>query len=211
MPNLLTLTQLRDLVQATIEDVAASTVAKPRLFELPRPDQQIQFELAARLRDGIRERLGNPSWDRLFFDASDPAPGSPMTMMNRPPIYVDTRQLFGAVASGTRSATEPDLAIAVHVLRSSRDRLDVDENGAPTQQAWLPRNLLVEGAILEERVAQLERLSRTLCDGALFVLYSNEARRRTAVDTRDVASWASWQTPLDTLWWTVRHFRAKAR
>jgi hypothetical protein len=69
----------------------------------------------------------------------------------------------------------------------------------------------MDGALLEERVAQFDRFSRANYDATLFVVYSNEARRRTAVDSRDVASWASWQTPLDTLWWTARHFRAKAR
>jgi hypothetical protein len=211
MPNLLTLTQLRDLVQTTIEELAAWCVTKPRLFDLPRPEQQIQFELGARLRETLRERLGNEAWDRLFFDASDPSPAAIASVVSRPPIFIDTRQLFGTVGAATRNAGEPDLALAVHVLRTNRERLELDENGVPTQQAFLPRSLLVESALLEERVMQLERLARVQADGVLFVIYSNEARRRTGVDTRDIASWASWQTPLDTLWWTVRHFRAKAR
>jgi hypothetical protein len=210
MPNLLTLQQLRDVVQASVEELAAWCVAKPRLFELPRPEQQIQFELGARLRETLRARVGNPAWDRLYFDAGDPFPNVPGALA-RPPIFVDTRQLFGIVGTDTRTATGPDLAIAVHVLRSNRQVLELDENGIPTQQAYLPRSLLAEGGVLEERVAQFERLSRALTDGVLLVIYSNEARRRTAVDTRDIASWASWQTPLDTLFWTVRHFRAKAR
>jgi hypothetical protein len=212
MPKLLTLSQLRDTVQSTMEDLAAWCVAKPRLFELPRPELQIQFELGARLRETLRNRVGNPSWDRLYFDAGDPLPNVPSGVA-RAPIFVDTRQLFGVVGTDNRdrTAAEPDLAIAVHVLRSSRPTLELDENGIPTQQTYLPRNLLTEGVVLEERVAHFERLSRALTDGALLVIYSNEARRRTAVDTRDIASWASWQTPLDTLWWTVRHFRAKAR
>jgi hypothetical protein len=211
MPNLLTLPQLRDLVQAAVEDLAAWCVAKPRLFDLPRPEQQIQFELACRLRDSLRTRAANPSWDRLYFDASEPAPHTSGLAASRPPIFVDTRQLFGTVSTGVRSATEPDIGLAVHVLRSSKSSLDLDENGVPLQQAWLPRSLLVEGAALEERVAQFERLSHSACDGVLVVIYANDARRRTAVDARVVASWASWQTPLDTLWWTMRHFRAKAR
>jgi hypothetical protein len=211
MPNLLTLSQLRDVVQSCIEDLAAWCVAKPRLFALPRPEQQIQFELGARLRDTLRTRVGNPTWDRLYFDASDPLASTASGARSRPPIFVDTRQLFGVVGTETRTAAEPDLALAVHVLRTSRQTLELDENGIPTQQAFLPRSLLAEGVILEERVAQLERLSHSLSDGALLVIYSNDAHRRTAVDTRDIVSWASWQTPLDTLWWTVRHFRAKAR
>ena len=211
MPNLLTLSQLRDLVQECIEDVTAWCVAKPRLFELPRPEQQIQFELAYRLREAVRKRSANGSWDRLYFDAADPSAMPVGSSAARPPIFIDTRQLFGAVGSGSRSPTEPDVALAVHVLRSAKQSLELDENGAPTHQAWLPRSLLADGVELDERVAQFERLSRSCCDGALVVIYSNEARRRTAVDTREIASWASWQTPLDTLWWTVRHFRARAR
>ena len=89
--------------------------------------------------------------------------------------------------------------------------LELDDSGVPTGQQWLPRSLLESGALLEERVQQMEHLSHAACDGALLVIYSNEAKRRTPVDTREVASWASWQTPIDTLRWTVRHFRAKAR
>jgi hypothetical protein len=210
MPNILTLAQMRDTVQACVEEVATWCVSKPRLFELPRPEQQIQFELAARIRETFRGRTGNPAWDRLFYDASDPVT-SRASGAARPPIYIDTRQLLGTVASGTRTALEPDVALAVHVLRSSRQNLEIDENGLPAQQAWLPVSLLAEGALLEERVLQLERLSHASCDGSLMVIYSNDARRKTAVDTREVASWASWQTPLDTVWWTVRHFRAKVR
>jgi ATP-dependent Lhr-like helicase len=64
-----------------------------------------------------------------------------------------------------------------------------------------------------EIVSQLQgvELPARAWENGVFVVYSNEARRRTALDTRDIASWASWQTPLDTLWWTIRHFRAKAR
>ena len=211
MPTLLTLTQLRETVQGCIDDIAAFCVAKPRLFELPRPEQQIQFELACRLRDALRERTENPAWDRLWFDASPPASGALATPNVKPPIYVDTRQLFGILGTTPRTPNEPDLGVAVHVLRSSPSTLPFDENGAPSKQRWLPTNLIMEGALLEERVLQFDRLSRANCDATLFVVYSNEARRRTSVDSRDVASWASWQTPLDTLWWTARHFRAKAR
>jgi hypothetical protein len=211
MPTLLTLMQLRDTVQACIEDIAAFCVGKPRLFDLPRPEQQIQFELACRLREALRERTQNPAWDRLWFDASQHAPGTLTGTSVKPPIHADTRQLFGVLGTTPRSPNEPDLGIAVHVLRSSPASLPFDENGAPSKQRWLPSNLVVEGALLEERVAQFDRLSRANCDATLFVVYSNEARRRTPVDSRDVASWASWQTPLDTLWWTARHFRAKAR
>jgi len=211
MPTLLTLVQLRETVQACIEDVAAWCTGKPRLFDMPRPEQQIQFELACRLREALRLRTQNAGWDRLSYDASQPGPGAVAATKMRPPIHVDARQLFGVVGTAARTAGEPDLALAVHVLRSAPATLELDEDGAPAKQRWLPASLLAEGALLEERVAQLDRLSRASCDGTLFVVYSNEARRRTAVDSREIASWASWQTPLDTLWWTARHFRAKAR
>ena len=211
MPTLLTLLELRETVQACIDDIAAWCVGKPRLFDMPHPEQQIQFELACRLRDALRERTSNPTWDRLWFDASEPAPGALAATSVRPPVYVDTRQLFGVLGAAPRTANEPDLGVAVHVLRSSPPTVAFDDNGVPSKQRWLPSNLLMEGALLEERVAQFDRLSRANCDATLFVVYSNEARRRTPVDSRDVASWASWQTPIDTLWWTARHFRAKAR
>lgn len=211
MPTLLTLLALRDAVQACIEDLAAFCVAKPRLFDMPRPEQQIQFELACRLREAFRERTQNPTWDRLWFDGSQPAPGALAAPNERAPIHVDTRQLFGVLGTTPRTANEPDLCFAVHVLRSPPAALTLDEIGVPSKQRWIPSNLLMEGALLEERVAQFDRLSRANCDATLFVVYSNEARRRTPVDSREVASWASWQTPLDTLWWTARHFRAKAR
>jgi hypothetical protein len=177
---------------------------------MPRPDQQIQFELACRLREALRQRTQNPAWDRLSYDAAQAPPGAIATK-TRPPIYVDSRQLFGVTGTAGRTAAEPDLGLAVHVLRTAPASLELDDNGEPLKQRFLPSNLLVEGALLEERVAQLDRFSRASSDGALFVVYSNEARRRTAVDSREIASWASWQTPIDTLWWTARHFRAKAR
>ncbi|HEX4335850.1 MAG TPA: hypothetical protein VH062_08055 [Polyangiaceae bacterium] len=210
MPTLLTLIQLREMVQACLEDVAAWCTGKPRLFDMVKPEQQIQFELACRLRDAIRQRTQNTSWDRLSYDASVAAPGAVATK-TRPPVHVDTRQLFGVTGTAPRAPTEPDLGLAVHVLRSAPASVELDDNGEPTRQRWLPSSLLADGALLEERVAQLDRFSHASCDGTLFVVYSNESRRRTAVDSRDIASWASWQTPLDTLWWTARHFRAKAR
>lgn len=178
---------------------------------MPRPEQQIQFELAHRLREALRERTENPTRDRLWSDASEPAPGALAATSTRPPIYADTRQLFGVLGAAPRTANEPDLGVAVHVLRSSPPTVGFDESGVPSGQRWIPSNLSMAGALLEERVAQFDRLSRANCDATSFVVYSNEARRRTPVDSRDVASWASWQTPLDALWWTARHFRAKAR
>jgi hypothetical protein len=211
MAVLLTLAQLRETVQSSIDELAAWFVAKPRVFALARPAQQLQFELACRLRDRIRERTENPRWDRLHFDASDGPWASPAIPSAKPPILVDARQLFGAIAADKRTATEPDVALAVHVLRAPPNSLDYDENGLPLRQAFAPDDLFRESVILEQRVGQFERLSHLNCDGALLVVYSNDARRRTAVDAREIASWASWQTPIDNVWWTARYFRAKAR
>jgi len=209
MPNVLTLSSLRDVVDSCIEELASWFVAKPRLFDLPRPEQQIQFELACRLRDRLRERTSNATWDRLHYDAADTGSAHAATVVQRPPIYVDARQLYGSVST-PRNAGEPDLALAVHVLRTVRKEVEFDENGNPAARAAIPLPIGVAGSLLEQRVTEFDRLSREACDCALLVIYSNEARRRTAIDKREVASWASWQTPLDTLWWTVRHFRAKA-
>jgi len=209
MPNVLTLPALRDIVDSCVEDLASWFVSKPRLFDLPRPEHQIQFELAARLRERLRERTANPTWDRLHYDAADTGAAHAATVAQRPPISVDARQLYGSVST-PRTATEPDLALAVHVVRSIRKEVEFDENGNPSAQASLPLPISVAGSLVEQRVVEFDRLSYQSCDCALLVIYSNEARRRTAIDKREVASWASWQTPLDTLWWTVRHFRAKA-
>jgi len=211
MAMLLTLAQLRETVQTTIDELAAWFVAKPRVFAMRRPAQQLQFELAARLRERLRERTENPRWDRLQFDASEAPSASPALPAARPPIYVDTRQLFGAVSADKRNPAEPDVGLAVHVLRASPSTLELDENGSPLGRAFGPEDLLLESVFLEHRVQQFERLSHHCADGALIVVYSNDARRKTAVDTREIASWASWQTPIDTVWWTARYFRAKAR
>lgn len=209
MPNVITLPGLREIVDSCIEDLASWFVAKPRLFDLPRPEQQIQFELASRLRERLRERTSNPTWDRLHYDAADTGALHAASVTQRPPIYVDARQLYGSVSS-PRNPSEPDLALAVHVLRTVRKELEFDDEGNPGGQTSIPLPIAVAGALLEQRVAEFDRLSREICDCALLVIYWNDARRRTAIDKREVASWASWQTPLDTLWWTVRHFRAKA-
>jgi hypothetical protein len=210
MPNVLTLPGLREVVDSCIAELATWFVAKPRLFDLPRPEQQIQFELAYRLRERLRERTSNPSWDRLHYDAADTGAALAATVVQRPPIYIDARQLYGSVSS-PRSPLEPDLALAVHVLRTVRAEVEFDENGNPASQPSLPLPISVTGALVEQRVLEFDRLSHNACDCALLVIYANDARRRTAIEKREVASWASWQTPLDTLWWTVRHFRAKAR
>jgi hypothetical protein len=207
VPQLITLARLRAGVQETIEELVTWFVGKPRLFQLARPEQQIQFELATRVRERIRAEAANRSWDRLFFDAT------PFNVVDDgarrpPPIFVDTRQLFG-VLNHKREPTAPDVAIAVHVLRGAPEQLSFDANGVPTGQPWVPVNMRAQGMWVEQRVAQFERLSHECCDGALLAIYANDTGRRTAVDARDIASWASWQKPVADVWWAVRHFRAK--
>lgn len=200
---------LRRVVEATWDEVTRWFSAKPRIFSLPNPEQQILFEYADRLRASIRTLCGNQAWDRLYFDSSSATLGGyPLAhrVTRRPPIYVDTRQLYG-LTSGTRDASSPDIAIAIQVLRAASELIDLDEDGRPRHQSWMPTNIRAQGKLLDEQIEQLEELSRGACDGYLFVAYSNEARRRTAVDLREVASWASWQPAGETLAWASRHFR----
>jgi hypothetical protein len=213
-PTGLTLAQLRRVVQNSWEELVGWLLAKPRILELPHPEQQILFELGCRMRGTLRSLVGDVSWDRMVFDASSSTLGAHANadaFGRRPPIYIDTRHLFGVGASERRTTAKPNLAVSVCVLRSCRAALEVDDDGRPKNQTFLPTSVRTQGWLLEEHVRQLEELELEPCDGFLFVVYSNSARRRTAVDTREVASWASWQTPSDTLWWASRHFRAKAR
>jgi hypothetical protein len=204
---------LRRLVEAAWEDVTRWFVAKPGVFALPRPEQQILFEYAERLRAGIRSLCVDPAWDRLYFDASSAGAGGDQLgqlAARRPPIYVDTRKLFG-VTSPIREASSPDVAVAIHVLRSARATLELDDDGVPRHQTWVPVGIRIQGKLLEEQVAELAALAQGACDGYLFVVYSNEARRKSAVDLREVASWASWHQPGETLWWASRYFRAQGK
>lgn len=207
----LTLNQVRRVVQSTWEEVVNWLEAKPRIFSMPHPEQQILFELACRLRESVRSLSNNPVWDRLYFDCAAQAFG-PLALADavgrRPPVYLDTRQLFG-VGDRRRVPETPDVAIAVNVLRAAVENLELDEDGRPRQQAWMPTSLTSQGWLLEENVRQFEALARQGCDGYVFVLYCNQARRLTAVDRREVASWASWHVVDDTLMWASRHFRAK--
>src|SRR5439155_19460704 len=59
VPNVLTLPALREVVDSAISELASWFVAKPRIFDMARPEQQIQFELASRLRERLRERTAN--------------------------------------------------------------------------------------------------------------------------------------------------------
>lgn len=207
----ITLPQLRRLIQNSWEELAQWLLNKPRLFSLPRPEQQIAFEYAARLRETLRSLVGSSSWDRLYFDASSLLLPYVMaeSLNRRAPLYIDTRQLFGIGSSRARTAAAPDVAIAIQALRSCGEIVDFDEEGQPRNTGFIPVTMREQGFMLEEHVRHLEELSHDGCDGWLFVVYSNEAGRRTPVDRREVASWATWQQPSDKMWWASRHFRVK--
>jgi hypothetical protein len=208
----ITLLQARGIVEGTWEEVIHWFSQKPGIFTLPHPEQQILFEYADRLRRALRHIVQNHSWDRVYFDATtvtlDAAP--PPLEDRRPPIYVDTRQLFGVPNPAPREDATPDIAVSIQVLRTGPEQLELDDDGCPRRLAALPQSLLLQGLLLEAHVRNLERLSQSACEGFLFVVYSNEARRTSSVDQRDVASWASWHRPSETLWWATRHFRSKA-
>ena len=215
MPHFLTIGQLRRVVQNTWDELEPWLLERSGLFDVPNPSQQILFEYSSRLRDALRSITANADWDGLHFDASL-ATAATLSLadavVRRPPVYVDTRELFGLSGRhSSRRAEAPDVACAVHVLRSAEEILDLDEDGRPRHQSWLPVSLRAQGRLIEEQVRQFEELARNLCDGYLFVVYSNAAGRATSVDARDVASWASWHQPSGSLWWASRHFRAKQR
>jgi hypothetical protein len=212
-PALLGLPALRDIADGSWDEVARWLAHKPGVFTLPHPEQQILFEYADRLRRAIRTAIGNPSWDRLYFDATTITYERALLPLEgrRAPLHVDTRQLFGLAPHAPREATSPDLAISILVLRSTPEYVETDEDGRPRKQSWTPASLRAQGWLLEEHVRHLEALSASACDGFLFVAYSNDARRRTPVELREVASWASWHCPHETFWWTSRHFRARER
>ncbi len=201
--------QLRRIVQTTWIEVTTWMTGRTKLFELPHPEQQILFELAFRLRENLRSVAQDPAWDRLYFDAS--AASSPYLLLSelstrRPNLRVETRKLAGVKRASTEN---PDLAIELCVLRSADEIIDFDDDGHPRHHAWVPVSMDVQGRILEESVQMLSNLSRRSVEGFLFVVYTNAAKRETGVDTRNVASWASWAPLGDTLSWASRHFKAR--
>jgi hypothetical protein len=210
--NALSLGELRQAVMDTWSELIIWFTAKPRLFRLPRPEQQLNFELASRLRERLRREADLPLWDRLYFD------GQSCHLMESThaeavghgvPIYLDTHQLFGLGPRERRNEAMPDLAIAVHVLRTSHELLDVDEDGRPRHQNFLPQSMAVQGWKLEEQVRAFETMAEQEVASFLFVVYSNQARRHTAVEKRDVASWAAWNEIDPTIWWASRYFRQR--
>jgi hypothetical protein len=207
-----TLASIRGVVDGVWHEVSRWLLQKPRVFSLAHPEQQILFEFASRLREALRQASGQPRWDRLYFDGSSISLGSGSVshvVGRRPPIFVDTRRLLGLQDTSPRSAANADIAVSLQVLRAPPAQLDLDEDGRPRSQRWMPVSLRVQGFLLEEHVAELERLTASPCDGTLIVIYSNETGRRTAVDSREIVSWASWHQPAPTFWWSSRHFRAR--
>jgi hypothetical protein len=210
--SVLSFSDLRQTVTDTWDELVPWFKGKPRLFRLPRPEQQLSFEFACRLRELIRKRSDLARWDRLFFDGAccDPSEMSQLSGVGYGlPIYVDAHQLYGVSQRDRRDHSQPDIAIAVHVLRAAHELLDLDEDGCPRHQDYLPRSMHIQGCQLEEQVRALEHKSGQDVAGYIFVVYSNQAQRKTAVERRDVASWAAWTEEDPTLWWTSRFFRQR--
>ncbi len=208
--------QLRRLVENTWLELTPWLGTRAKLFELPHPEQQVLFELGYRLRENIRSLSSDSSWDRLYFDASTAS--SPLLHAReapdrRPHLRIETRKLLDVPQA---SREHPDLAIELAVLRACPQALEYDDDGHPRLQRWAPVSMLAQGRSLDESVAYLTQLSRQGVEGYLFVLYSNLAERVTSVDTRSVASWASWLPVkvageyLSGLSWASRHFKPRA-
>jgi len=210
--TVLSVTDLRQIVMDGWSEAVSWFTSKPRLFRLPRPEQQLNFELGCRIRERIRHDSGKRAWDRLYFDGAA-CQLSEVTHIEAVghgvPIYIDAHQLYGLGSRDRRDAHTPDIAIAVHVLRAPGELLDIDEDGRPRHQNFLPQSLRVQGWKLEEQVHAFERMSEEEVASFLFVVYSNQARRQTVVEKREVASWAAWTEVDETLWWTSRYFRQR--
>ncbi len=193
--SVLTLAEIRQAITESWNDTVVWFSAKPRIFRLPRPEQQLNFELACRLRERIRRDSGQLRWDRLYFDgaACSLSESTHLEAVGHSvPIYVDAHQLYGLGSRDHRDSHMPDLAIAVHVLRSAHELLDLDEDGRPRHQNFIPQSMRVQGWKLEEQVHTFEQMAEQEVASFLFVVYSNQAQRQTVVEKRDVASWAAW-------------------
>lgn len=201
----LTLADLRHAVDATWQETLGWCVRKERIFDLPRPEQQVLFELGTRLRDTLRRRAGLGSWDRLFFNAAAASAGAE-DQLESAPIYIDPRQLCAGQEAASACI---DIVVSVEVLRGCDPVVEFDPNGQPRHQRWVPRSLLSQGRVVDSRARAFEHLSEARCEGFLFVLYSNRSGRQTSVDTRQVVSWATWRQAGPTLFWASRHFRAR--
>ncbi len=212
--SVLSVAELRQIVTDSWSEVVVWFTSRPRLFRLARPEQQLNFELACRVRERIRRDAGQPLWDRLTFDGAA-CQLSEATHIEAAghgvPIFIDAAQLYGLSSRDRRDAHQmPDLALAVHVLRAAPELLDLNEDGYPRHHDYLPQNMRVQGWKLEEQVHAFELMSEREIASFLFVVYTNQAQRQTVVEKREVASWAAWTEIDATLWWTSRYFRNKA-
>ena len=210
--SVLTFADLRQAVADTWSEAVEWFAAKPRVFRLPRPEQQINFELACRLRERLRRDSGQSSWDRLYFDGATCALSESTHLEavgHGVPIYVDAQRMYGLGSRDRRDTHMPDLALAVHVLRSAHELLDMDEDGRPRHQNFIPQSMRVQGWKLEEQVRTFEQMAEQEVASFLFVVYSNQAQRQTVVEKREVASWAAWTEVDSTLWWASRFFRQR--
>ncbi len=208
----LNLSEIRQAVTETWSDVVTWFSGKPRVFRLPRPEQQLNFELACRLRERIRQDSGQPRWDRLYFDGASCVLSESThveAVGHGVPIYIDAYQLYGLGSRDRRDTHMPDLALAVHVLRSAHELLDLDDDGRPRHQNFIPQSMRVQGWKLEEQVRTFELMAEQEVASFLFVVYSNQAQRQTVVEKREVASWAAWTEVDSTLWWASRFFRQR--
>jgi hypothetical protein len=208
----LSIAELRQAVTETWNELVVWFSAKPRVFRLPRPEQQVNFEFACRLRERLRRSADLQHWDRLYFDGVScqlTESTHAEAVGHSVPIYLDAHHLYGLSNRDSRDESMPDMAIAVHVLRSSHELLDIDEDGRPRHQNFLPQSMAVQGWKLDEQVKAFETMAEQEVASSLFVIYSNQARRVTAVEKRDVASWAAWNEIDPTLWWASRYFRQR--
>lgn len=201
--------QLRRIVENTWVELMTWLGGRGKLLDLPHPEQQILFELGFRLRENLRSMAQDPTWDRLFFDASSLSTSFlPLSELSgrRPHLRVETRKLLGVRRA---SLEHPDLAIELCMLRAADEIIDFDEDGHPRHHTWLPTPMDVQGRLIDESVNLLNTMSRRAAEGFLFVVYANQAQRETGVDTRSVASWASWNRVNESMSWASRHFKAR--
>jgi hypothetical protein len=208
--TVLSVAELRQIVTDCWSEVVVWFTTKPRVFRLPRPEQQLNFELATRIRERIRRDAGKPQWDRLYFDgvACTLSESTHIEAVGHSvPIYIDAHQLYGLGSRDRRDPLMPDLAISVNVLRSAHELLDLDEDGRPRHQNYLPQSMRVQGWKLEQQVQAFEQMAEQEVASFLFVVYTNQVQRQTVVEKREVASWAVWTEVDSTLWWASRFFR----
>jgi len=205
--NRLTPAELRNVVQESWTHLLARLAVRPHLAELRRPEQQLLFEFAAGLRRAVRHATAEPAWDGIVVD------GAVMTefLTEEPPILGAPILLRteGLLARDADQVISGDFALALHVLRAPRELLDFDDNGCPRHQTWLPVPMLAQGRVLEQRVEWCEALAESGHEAWLGVIHFSVPGRRTAIESRQIASWASWQSVSAAISATSRRFRSR--